>query len=150
MAKTAPAKKPTSKKPSKKTAEKKTPTSRDPDLAKLPAALQKQAEKAEKLARERVLREARAAFDEARAAVEQTARGYYALGRALVTLSRAGYAEALGYEDFRALRRGARALALHRRQAHRGGREPHGRAVRGAASGEGRRAALARGSDARR
>lgn len=102
MAKSAPVK-PTTKPATSKPAAKKPPAASDPDLAKLPAALQKQAEKAEKIARERVLREARAAFDEAHAAMEQAARGYYALGRALVTLARAGFAEALGYDDFRAL-----------------------------------------------
>lgn len=76
----------------------------DRDLAKLPAALQSRAEAAAAVAHDRLTRAARAAFDEARAAMEQAARGYYALGRALTALKTPGYAEALGYAGgFRAL-----------------------------------------------
>ncbi|MFO0647803.1 MAG: hypothetical protein U0326_16310 [Polyangiales bacterium] len=86
-------------KPAKKVAKTAAKTAAaDPDLAKLPPALKKRAEAAERVAHDRILRDARAAFDEARAAMEQAARGYYALGRALLSLKRPGYAEALGYE----------------------------------------------------
>ena len=76
----------------------KAPTAkRDPDLAKLPAAMRDRAQALANVAHARIEREAKGALDEARAALEQAARGYYALGRALTVLRKKGYAEALGF-----------------------------------------------------